>query len=590
MAFRDDPGTYRGGAALTHGQNPDRIVREAAARICASLDVEETMRAVADSAKRALAADRATCYVNEIEGQVVSGVYTTETDPRRRAFVEGSVGKGERELPIWRAQLAQADPILVVEDVGTSEVIPASLRKGLGSGAFLGVLFEHGSVQDGPGRTILGTLFVTYRQPRRISTEERSIAGGLANLATLALANARLHAQTLRSLHAAEQQAGTDELTGLCNRRVVEEHLESMAALAAERHEALSVIVLDLDEFKEINDRHGHGIGDDCLRAVGHAIGSSLRRGDRAGRVGGEEFLILLPSTSAKGAWLVAERLRARIAEIPTAVGVELSASFGVASYPMHATSASALVRAADTAMYSAKAIGRNRSVLFNPAQARVRTEHTRRAQASNEGYLGSVLALAAAMDARDPSTHAHSTTVALYAAEIATRLGLNGDRVEEVRIAGLLHDIGKVGVSDAVLHKPGRLTASESAEMRRHPEIGAKLLVHPGVADVREWVLQHHERPDGRGYPYGLVHGEIRQEALILGVADAYEAMTADRPYRRSLEPAAARHELEAGRGSQFDERVLDAFLTYLDHPGSARRDPPPLLRLAARPAISLP
>jgi HD-GYP domain-containing protein (c-di-GMP phosphodiesterase class II) len=106
----------------------------------------------------------------------------------------------------------------------------------------------------------------------------------------------------------------------------------------------------------------------------------------------------------------------------------------------------------------------------------------------------------------------------------------------------------------------------------------------------VREWVLQHHERPDGRGYPYGLVHGEIRQEALILGVADAYEAMTADRPYRRSLEPAAARHELEAGRGSQFDERVLDAFLTYLDHPGSARRDPPPLLRLAARPAISLP
>ncbi len=479
--------------------------------------------------------------------------------------------------------------MLVVEDVSTSPAIPAGLRTGLGSGAFLGVLLEHGSVQDGPGRTILGTLFVTYREPRRISSEERSIASGLANLATLALANARLHAQTLRSLHAAEHQAGTDELTGLPNRRVVEEQLEALTALAAERHEPLSVLVLDLDEFKDINDRHGHGIGDDCLRAVGRSVTASLRPGDRAGRVGGEEFLVLLPSTGAKGAWLVAERLRARIRELPTAAGVELSASFGVASYPVHATSAGALVRAADTAMYSAKAIGRNRSVLFNPAQTRVRTEHTRRAQLSNEGFLGSVLALAAAMDARDPSTHAHSTTVALYAAEIAARLGLNGDRVEEVRIAGLLHDIGKVGISDAVLHKPGRLTDPESAEMRRHPEIGAKLLVHPGVAEVREWVLQHHERPDGRGYPYGLVREQIRLEALILGVADAYEAMTADRPYRRSLTPATARRELEDGRGTQFDQRVLDAFLAYLDEPEGSR-DPAPLARLAARPAIPLP
>ena len=192
-------------------------------------------------------------------------------------------------------------------------------------------------MQDSPGRTLLGTLFVTYRQPRRISTEERSIASGLANLATLALANARLHAQTLRSLHAAEHQAGTDELTGLSNRRVVEEHLQTLTERAGERHEALSVLVLDLDEFKEINDRHGHGIGDDCLRAVGRTIATSLRPGDRAGRVGGEEFLVVLPSTGAKGAWLVAERLRARIAEIPTAAGVELSASFGVASYPLHA-------------------------------------------------------------------------------------------------------------------------------------------------------------------------------------------------------------------------------------------------------------
>lgn len=127
------------------------------------------------------------------------------------------------------------------------------------------------------------------------------------------------------------------------------------------------------------------------------------------------------------------------------------------------------------------------------------------------------------------------------------------------------MHDVGKVGVSDAVLRKPGPLTAPEQAEMRRHPEIGAKLLLHPSLAEVREWVLRHHERPDGRGYPGGLTGGEIPLEALIIAVADAYEAMTADRPYRHALAPKRARGELVAGRGTQFDERVVDAFLGCL-------------------------
>ena len=162
------------------------------------------------------------------------------------------------------------------------------------------------------------------------------------------------------------------------------------------------------------------------------------------------------------------------------------------------------------------------------------------------------------------------------YAAAIATRLGLGGDTVEEVRIAGLLHDIGKVGVSDAVLHKPDRLSAGEMREMQRHPEIGANILVHPELANARIWVLQHHERPDGQGYPAGLASRDITLEALILGVADAYEAMTSDRPYRRALSHAAARAELEAGRGTQFDARVLDAFLVHLDDDAGVPAAPP--------------
>ena len=547
----------------------DRIVREAAARIGASLDLETTLRAIADSAKRALGADRASCYEYDVEEQIVCAVYTTETDPRARRALEWARGRGADELPIWRLQLAQADPMLVIEDFTTCEVLPPALTRALGNGALIGIRLEHHSVGGGDAATLLGTLFCSYKQPRTFSAHDRSIARGLANLATLGLANARLHTQTLASLERAEHLAETDELTGMPNRRAVERRLEAVGASAAGAR--MSLIVLDLDNFKQINDAHGHSIGDECLRAVARTIQAALRPHDLAGRLGGEEFVILLPDTGPKGAWLVAERLRAGIANLPMPSGSALTGSFGIAGLPEHAPAASELLRAADSAMYEAKACGRNRSVVFSRDGARARTEISRRAQASHDGYLGSILALAAAVDARDRSTHEHSARVGAYAAAIAARIAMDGDGVEELRIAGLLHDVGKVGVSDAVLYKPGPLTATEQAEMRRHPEIGANLLAHPELSLVRDWVLHHHERPDGTGYPHGLAADQIPLEAQILAIADAYEAMTADRPYRRALSGDAARAELDAGRGTQFDSGLVDAFLAVLDDAAAA-------------------
>jgi HD-GYP domain-containing protein (c-di-GMP phosphodiesterase class II) len=276
------------------------------------------------------------------------------------------------------------------------------------------------------------------------------------------------------------------------------------------------------------------------------------------------EFLLILRNTGPKGAWLVAERLRARIGQLRGPWG-EISASFGVAGAPQHARTASDLVRAADAAMYAAKDLGRNRSVVYDPAGAVSRAERLRSGEAGREAYLSSVLALAAAVDTRDPSTYAHSETVARYAVTIAARMGLDGDALEQLRIAGLLHDVGKIGVPDSVLLKPGSLDPAEWAEMRRHPQIGADLLVHPDLADVRRWILCHHERPDGFGYPRGLQQGQIPLEALILGVADAYEAMTADRPYRQAMTAERAQAELVAQRGGQFDAAVVDGFLVCL-------------------------
>jgi putative nucleotidyltransferase with HDIG domain len=186
--------------------------------------------------------------------------------------------------------------------------------------------------------------------------------------------------------------------------------------------------------------------------------------------------------------------------------------------------------------------------------------------QANGELQLATVIALAEALDIRDTGTGQHSHTVGRYAELMARALGLGEERVERVRLAGVLHDIGKIGISDRVLSKAGPLDADEWQEMHTHPEIGARLLSRQEFDDLREWILAHHERPDGLGYPRGLKGDEIPVEARILAVADAYEAMTADRVYRPALGEEAARAELEAGAGTQFDARVVEALLSSLD------------------------
>jgi putative nucleotidyltransferase with HDIG domain len=175
---------------------------------------------------------------------------------------------------------------------------------------------------------------------------------------------------------------------------------------------------------------------------------------------------------------------------------------------------------------------------------------------------LATLLTLAEALDVRDSGTTTHCQRVGRFAELIARELGLPPDSVERVRIAGILHDVGRVGVPDELLERKGPLSEEDWHSIRSHPEIGARMLETTDFGDIGEWILAHHERPDGTGYPDGRANGEVPIEAWILGVADAYEAMTASRPYRGPLEPAAASEELRRGAGRQFDERVVDALL----------------------------
>jgi hypothetical protein len=184
----------------------------------------------------------------------------------------------------------------------------------------------------------------------------------------------------------------------------------------------------------------------------------------------------------------------------------------------------------------------------------------------SHELRMAAVLLLAEALDMRDPSTARHARTVGNFASRTAAALGLDGDRVDRIKAAGVLHDLGKLGIADAILHKPGPLSDDEWREMRRHPDVGARILEHAGMRDVAVWVGQHHERMDGHGYPFGLAGEQICLEARILCVADAYEAMVADRPYRRGMPVEEARAELVRCAGTQFDGHVVEAFLSTLE------------------------
>ncbi len=360
--------------------------------------------------------------------------------------------------------------------------------------------------------------------------------------------------------------ARTDELTGIPNRRAFEERFEQELARGARDAQPLSVVVGDLDCFKLINDSRGHQEGDEVLRRVAAELEHHKRLTDVAARVGGEEFALLLPATAQDEAERVAERLRLAIREAFAGGDVPLSISFGVAAFPVHATGGEGVLRCADQALYSAKEGGRDRTVVFDERTAAPLESARQRLVESSEMQLATVVGLAEALDIRDTGTGEHSRMVAAYAATMARRLGLDATRVERVELAGLLHDVGKIGISDRVLTKPGPLDDEEWRQMRTHPQIGARLLSRPELADLRAWVISHHERPDGRGYPFGVTGDEIPLEARILAVADAYEAMTAGRVYKRAMAHAAARAELQACAGTQFDGEVVEVFLQALD------------------------
>jgi diguanylate cyclase (GGDEF)-like protein len=373
-----------------------------------------------------------------------------------------------------------------------------------------------------------------------------------------------LYQRSVHSALKAMRLALTDPLTGLGNHRHFHERLQHDLDRAQEAGFPLTLVLLDIDNFKQWNDRFGHPTGDRILAQVA----ARLRQGGESFRLGGDEFALLLPRRDELEGLSIARSVIERVSETEIEAGGSLSMSAGVASYPQHGVERDELVRVADTALYAAKEQGKNTARVYRPDVIELAELRRLAAGPDRAARLRTAASLAHAVDARDAYTGSHSYMVGELAARVATRMGLDAEAIELTRLAGSLHDLGKLAIPEEILRKPGPLNEAERLVLERHPQIGYRMLDSLGVEPVATWVLHHHERWDGNGYPDRKAGPDIPLGARILFVADAYDAMTTDRVYRGRLSHERAIAELERCAGTQFDPRVVAAFTAEFDRP----------------------
>jgi diguanylate cyclase (GGDEF)-like protein/putative nucleotidyltransferase with HDIG domain len=419
-------------------------------------------------------------------------------------------------------------------------------RSLLGSGYALGI-----AVPVQLGETVWGALAAASNKDT-VPPDAVARLGQLADLVALTLKNA----EERRRL---TEQAATDPLTGLSNHRTFQERLREEVARAGRHGRGLALVLMDLDHFKEVNDAFGHQTGDDVLVECARRLSEEAREGELLARIGGEEFAWLLPEVDGLDAWQAAERARQAITGIPFSGVGRLTLSAGVCDIQEARGDAGDLLRFADGALYWAKAQGRNATYRYTPEvvaelSAQDRAERLARTQA-----LTALQALARAVDARDASTRRHSERVANLAALVAGELGWPKERVDALRQAGLMHDVGKLAVPDAILLKPGHLTPEEYDVVKLHAARGAEIVAGVLSDEQVAWVRHHHERWDGNGYPAGIAGAEIPDGALILAVSDAWDVMTSERSYSPALPGAHALEECRRQAGRQFEWRVVE-------------------------------
>ncbi len=385
-----------------------------------------------------------------------------------------------------------------------------------------------------------------------------------ANVTASALENAAYGAEL-------ELLAVTDGLTGLFNHRHLQETLAAEVERALRYDLVFSVLMLDLDFFKYVNDRLGHPRGDEALCAVADVLRAHARTTDFVARYGGEEFVMILPGTSMKQAAAVAERVAQGVREIDLDVPQppRLSVSVGIADFPACGRDRESLIAAADAALLFAKRSGRDMIADFSQISLVELDPSALEGLAFRleKADMETLESLATAIDRRDAFAGEHTQDVAAAAGRLAATLGLDDQQTDVLRMSALVYDIGKVGIPVEVLNRRGVLSQEDQATIRRHPEIGKRLLESTmRLHALLPVVLHHHERWDGTGYPDGLAGEAIPFAARVIAICDAWQAMTRERPYRPALSRSAAIAELRGGAGTQFDPGLVEAFVESVE------------------------